>query len=166
MVVTTFRGVTRWTVLLSVAGIALGIVGYTAIEWTVQSIEAGGDVLSVFAPLIAIFVTLLVAPVLTALIGLDEGRRATDRRFLVETAIGSLIGSVLYVVIAVTLISRYTADGAGPGLFDIVSIAGLVAIIGVLSATVAGFASFVADDEVDAPEQTPALLRKKTDSTN
>ncbi|MFC4544379.1 hypothetical protein ACFO5R_20835 [Halosolutus amylolyticus] len=166
MVVNTFRAVTRWMVLLSVAGIALGIVGYVAIEWTIQSIEAGG-VAADFAPLVAVFVTLLVAPVLTAVIGLSEGRRATDRRVFLETAVGSLIGSVLYVIIAVTLTSRIMAAGAGPGLFDIVSIAGLIAITGVLTAIVGGAVVFAPDDEVDAPEQSQTTpLPKKTDSTN
>lgn len=155
MVSQSFKAISRWMVLMLIGGLTLGLAGLAVSEWASLFIGQGSgpenDAATEYAPIILTLTVLITAPAVASIIGVLSDADTSNRLAYLETAVGALTGSVLYVVVGLLLIGQFSSYVAGaPAFSDVAAIAGLVA----LTAIVAAVAAVTLSDSGPANEES------------
>lgn len=131
----TVRAVARIMVLFVLAGVLVGVAGVFATDW-ISTAFADEIPIDHLPGLMAIVAAVVLVPAIAAALGMYEGRRGVTKRLIGEVGIGVWIGSVLYGLIALFLLSL-TLRGESAAALEYVSLAGLVSIAAVISGVAA-----------------------------
>ncbi|WP_265111614.1 carboxypeptidase-like regulatory domain-containing protein [Halosolutus halophilus] len=118
---------------MTMVGVAIGAAGYLSVGWVEVTFDQA--IAGQLAPLIGLVVVVLVAPVLAIVLGLSEGSRRFSRLRLAATTVSSLVGGVVLVLLAMTLIGL--SSDSTVATRNVIAIAGLVGAISAIGGGVA-----------------------------